>query len=796
VRLPFLTNPVVRTILALLLLALLGLALFRAVPIRTEMSDLLPPGQTPAAEFLLRELRSGAATTVLLAGIEGASEEELARISREVGNRLRESERFSFIGNGSLDLSDEERELIFRYRYLLSPSTEPVSFQTDALKAKLAGLIEGLRSSASPLLARFGFADPTGAFFDLLRGWLGQSRVQLRSGIWFAGETPNPRALIVARSNTSGLDTEAQAAAMQAFRQAFAAANPGPAKLLLSGPGVFGAEAAATVHADVEMISVLSGMLILGFLWLRYRSLLMLLVVAVPLLAASLSGVAAVGLMFGTVHAAALGFGMTMLGVVVDYPLLLITQRRPGESLRQTARRIWPTLRLAAEAAALGLTGMMASGFPMLAQLGLFGAAGLLVGVMATAWVLPWLLQDTALAPRRLPGPLLRGLGFVRGRRAVALVVPAAALFLALSGGVRWEDDLARLSPVPQAQRDLDEQLRHQLGAPDVGGVVVLNAPDAEAVLRQAEMLGDALDTLVAQGVLSGFDSPTRYLPSAARQQTRQASLPAVDIMAPRLEQAAAGLPFRPEAFQRFLQSLAESHALPALTVADLPRLPTLAARLSPLLSAQGEGWQGLIIPQELRDKPALQAALAGLSLPGALWVDIKAEMEGIVTVATRQALLWCGLGGLAVLVLLAIGLGRRPGEAWKQGVLAALWTAAPILGAMLVTLAALMLMGQRLTPFHLVALLLAAGVGMDYALFFGTTARQGEDEAERTLGAIFNCTITTLLTFGLLALCATPVLRGIGLTVAVGVLSAFVLALSLSPRPASPLAVGQKAPN
>jgi predicted exporter len=780
----------------LLLLFLLGMALFRAVPIRAEMSDLLPPGSTPAAGFLLETLRSGAATTVLLAGIEGGPEAELARISREVGDTLRQSGRFSFIGNGSLDLSDAERELIFSYRYLLSPTSGPAVFEVDALKAKLAGLIEGLRSSASPLLVRFGFADPTNAFFELLRSWLGQSQVQLRQGVWFAGGDAAPRALIVARSNASGLDTEAQAAAMEVFHTAFAAARPGQARLLLSGPGVFGAEAAAAVRADVEMISLLSGVLIMGFLWLRYRSLLMLLAVSVPLAAGALSGIAAVGLAFGAVHGAALGFGMTMLGVVVDYPLLLITQRRHGETLNQAARRLWPTLRLASGAAALGLTGMMASGFPLLAQLGLFGAAGLLVGVVVATWVLPWLLQDAGFEPRLLPGWLARTLGVLRGRRAVALAVPLAVLALVAGSGVRWEDDLARLSPVPQAQRDLDEELRRQLGAPDVRGLVAISGPDAEAVLRQAELVDKVLEPLVAQGVLGGFDSPARYLPSAETQRARQAALPARQAVAERMEAAAAGLPFRPEAFQRFLDGLEASHALPPLQAADLPRLPVLSARLGPLLSQHNQGWQGLVIPQDLRDIGALRAALDGSGIPGILWVDVKAEMEGMIALALRQALLWCGLGGLAVLALLAAGLGHRGGSVLTRGIPAALWTAAPILGAMLVALAVLMMAGQRLTPFHLVALLLAAGVGMDYALFFGTTAGQGNEEAERTLSAIFNCTMTTLLTFGVLAFCTTPVLQGIGLTVAVGVTSAFLLALALSPRLALPLAPGRMAPN
>jgi predicted exporter len=43
------------------------------------------------------------------------------------------------------------------------------------------------------------------------------------------------------------------------------------------------------------------------------------------------------------------------------------------------------------------------------------------------------------------------------------------------------------------------------------------------------------------------------------------------------------------------------------------------------------------------------------------------------------------------------------------------------------------------------------------------------------------NCAVSTLLTFGMLSLCATPVLHGIGLTVAAGVAAAFLLALALA---------------
>jgi predicted exporter len=776
-----------RLFLALAVLALLGFALFRGITIRTDMADLLPPARTPAAAFLLEELRSGAATTLLLAGIEGAPEPELARLSRAVGEGLRASGRFSFVGNGTLDLTDAERDLIFRYRYLLSPTAGPDSFAAPALRAKLVALLDGLRSAASPLLARFGFADPTGAFFDLLRSWLGEGKVEMREGVWFAGGDAPARALIVARGTASGLDVDAQAAAVQIFRDSFAKATPAPgARLLVSGPGVFGAEAAAAVRADVQMISILSGLLILGFLVWRYRSPLMLAVVAVPLLAGTLAGAAAVALVFGRVHGAALGFGMTMLGVAVDYPILLVTQRRPQEALAQAARRIAPTLLLAAAAAALGLTAMLGSGFPGLAQLGLFGAAGLATAVSVTRWLLPWLVPGARIAARPLPTPLARALALLSGRRVVLLAVPAALLLLAALGGPRFEDDLARLSPVPQAQRDLDGELRGQLGAPDVRSLVVLRGADAEAVLLLSETVADALAPLVASGALGGFDAPSRYLPSAATQRARQAALPDPATMRPALEQAAAGLPFRPEAFNRFQAALAESRALPPLVPADLPPGSVLGARLDPLLAQRGQGWQGLVVPSAIADPAALSRALAALRDPAILPVEIKAETEGMIALVMRQALRWAAVGALAVLLLLVAVLSRGLGGL-RPGLRAALRTAAPVAGALLVTLAALAALGESITPFHLAALLLSAGVGMDYALFLGRADAADPAEASRLLGSVLNCTIATLLTFGLLAFCATPVLHGIGLTVAIGVAAAFLLALAQAPRLPNP---------
>ncbi|WP_165982592.1 MMPL family transporter [Dankookia rubra] len=767
-----------RLLLALAALAGLGAALGLGIGLRTDLADFLPAGRTPASAFLVRELQSGAATTLLLAGIEGAPPAELARISRETAAGLRASGRFDFIGDGTLSLSEAEQAFLFRYRYLLSPETRPEAFTAAALRERLQALLDGLRSAASPLLTRFGFADPTGAFLGLAREFLGETRVETRDGAWLAAGKGPPRALLLARiAGSGGLDAASQQAAIAAFRAAYDAARPGPARLLLSGPGVFGAEAARAIRGDVELISLASLGLLGGFLWWRYRSLLLLGLVAVPLGAGTLAGFAATALVAGGApHGIAFGFGMTMLGVTVDYPILLVSLRRPGEALADAAARIWPTLRLAAAAAATGLAAMLGSGFPGLVQLGVFAGSGLLTAASVTRWVLPALVPRARIAPQPMPRPVAAALRALRGRRRLAFgLVVVALLVLAASGGPRWQRDIAALSPVPAAAQALDAELRRQLGAPDVRLIIAVGPGTEAAVLAASERLGAAIRPLLGpEGALEALDLPSRWLPGPATQEARRAALPGADAAEAALREAIQGLPFRPGAFAPFLAALAESRALPPLTTAGLAQeAPTLAARLSPLLTRRDGTVRGVALAQGVRDPAALAAAVAALGDPAILLVDVKAETEGLLTDYGRATLLWALAGGGVALGLLALGLGG-PG--------AALRVAAPIGGALLVTLAALAVLGEALTLFHLASLLLLAGLAIDYSLFLARAPDPFSD-AEVALGAVLNCAACTLLTFGLLSLCGTPVLRGIGLTVSCGVASAFLLACMLAPR-------------
>jgi predicted exporter len=154
--------------------------------------------------------------------------------------------------------------------------------------------------------------------------------------------------------------------------------------------------------------------------------------------------------------------------------------------------------------------------------------------------------------------------------------------------------------------------------------------------------------------------------------------------------------------------------------------------------------------------------------------VDLKQVSSDMVDGFRREALSQAGWGAGLVLLLLAIGL---------RSTRRALRVALPAGAALILTAAALVFVGERLGVFHLVALLLVLGIGLNYALFFERDAVDA-DERSRTRLALAVCSVSTIITFGFLALSATPVLHAIGTTVALGaVLALLVSALWARPN-------------
>jgi predicted exporter len=300
--------------------------------------------------------------------------------------------------------------------------------------------------------------------------------------------------------------------------------------------------------------------------------------------------------------------------------------------------------------------------------------------------------------------------------------------------------------------------------------MLVIEARDDDDALTRAEALGPALDRLVERRAIAGFNHAARYLPSAATQRMRQSALPDADTLRAALEQATAATPFRADAFAPFAEDVARARALAPLTVEQVRAAGFSAAIDALLRPANSGGVAALVTFSRVTDFGALRE-LASAS--GATLLDLKQASESLVA-EQRTRILW-SLGAAALLLVGVVAVALRD---WARigRVLA------PLALTTLVVVATLQLFGISLTLFHLISLILVAGLGLDYALFFERAAGDRVEQL-RTLHAVLVCSLSTLLVFALLAISSLPVLRAIGLPVAVGVASNFVLAMLLTRR-------------
>lgn len=759
-------------LLWLALLALLGWVAGRHLQLGGDLRDFMPAPETSEQRLLIDELGEGPGARLLLLAVEGAPQETLAAQSRALAQRLRALPRMALVANGDADLSAVP-ERLRPYRYLLSPRASEGGLSQAALADALQQRVADLGSPAAALVEPLIERDPTLEMLHLAERWQPAAAPQLIDGVWF--DRDGRSALLAVQTAAAGFDPKAQELAVADIRGAFDAVRAGTSsRLVLTGPGAFAVEVAGRTQREASLIGTLDSIAFALLLWLAYRSWRAPLLGALPLATAGLTGLAAVALVFDGVHGITVAFGFTLIGVAQDYPIHLFSHQRPGVSPAASARALWPTLGTGVASTCIAYLTFLASGVDGLRQLAVFTIVGLGSAALATRFLLPALIDPT---PRDVADwPWLRAL-WRRIARWPRLGMAAGLVFAVLAGaatalapGAFWENDLSKLTPVPADAIAQDTRLRDALGAPDVRYLVTVRAADAEQALQRSERLLPVLERLRADGIISGYDLAARYVPSAATQRARQARLPDAPTLARDLDAAVAASPFVPDAFAGFVEDVQRVRTAPPLRPRDLAGTP-LAGSVEGLLLDEGDGATALVTLTGLRDVRAVAAAVAPHD---ARLVDLKRASESLV--AEYRGRVLAALAVAALLLALTVwAVLRAPRRTLR--------VLAPMALTTLVILAALRLCGVELNLFHLVALILAAGLGLDYALFFDHAGDDADDQV-RALHAILVCSAVTFLVFALLAASSIPVLRAIGVTVALGVASNFLLALLIVRRP------------
>lgn len=621
---------------------------------------------------------------------------------------------------------------------------------------------ERYRDLFNPMVAPvpYGFADDP---FNLGGRWLtsltppvkyqeyqGLPLIEVASVDGASGGKPERWLMVTAKLKDSPFDVAVQQDVTGALAD-FRAAWP-QAQLLGSGMIFHAAAGTEQATSEINTVGLGSTLGIIAMVLLVFRRVTPLVAVLLTMTSAYLLALTVSLLVFGRIHIITLAFGSTLLGVAGDYVLhFLVGSQREGSGL--AARH---HLRYAMAIGAL--TGMaayllqFATPFPGLQQMAIFCSAGIFGAWMTVLALAPY-YQVTAATQR---APLLAaGRFFNFGQwlyrpfwkhpRWVAAGL-LLLLVLAVAGIVRGgvNDAVINLNTSPKSLLSEEQQVQRILQQSSVNQFFYIEADSAEQLLTRTQALDAAL-TGVGDTQLR-WQSLSQYLPSAAQQAADR------QLVADKLYGAQGALTL-------LCQTLGTQCAAPVMPTESLtPEIfdRSALAELLPPMQQQNKGWRTLVtLSGEL---PVVDLTRIASALPGVSLVNQTQDLSSLLgRYRTSVSLL------LAVtLVLLGVGLALRYRRRSARMLL-------PLLLAMAIALACAALDG--ITLFHVMALLLVIGIGLDTAVFY----IEGGFTPESWLASSLACG-TSILAFGLLSLSAVPVLHQFGLIILTGIVGCWLM--------------------
>lgn len=734
----------------------LGLHMARGLHLETGLLALLPQNsQQPLADLAIQRMADSASKRVLLLFMHADPEQAGKSADAAAAALLGKPGIASVTAKIEGDFAGKARDFYFPWRYRLLSDSQRQRLSASSDEAILGPALEALYSPMGPPRLAALEEDPLGLFSEGLLEAASRSPLRMQEGRLSVAEGSQSWILVLVELSEGSASMADQKALLKLFDSAADAARAASnAEQLRAGFVFHSAGAARRAEAEMKIIGLGSTAGILLLIFWAFRSFKPLLLVLLPILIGCLCAVGLSLLLFEKLHVLTLVFGSSIIGVAVDYGVIFVAgsagplhwdaPRRRREILRPVSMAIATSLLAYATLAALP--------FPILRQMGAFTMLGL-----ASAWLcaMLWLPLLARTMPDASQTSASRGLLWVKAhwprfgknRGFSALLLLAALIAAAGLFKLKSNDDVRQLyASSPEAVRQ-QEKVQQLMKLPSSGRFFLVRGADEQQLLQREEALCASLEK---SGIR--YQAVSQFVPSLERQAADQA-LQFRRVYAPK------GLASK--LFKR-LDSPEVARQARALALKKTPDLLPEAWLQSPMstpfrplwLGKQGEAWASVVtLTDEARP----------LDLPGVDYVDHLADL-GRLMGAFRARIGWILVGGYGIVSLFLLAVYKK--EAWR--------ILLPTLLASLFVAGLFGWLGLNYNLFCVFGILMSLDMGVDYGIFM-QDSRSGDYKVSLLSSSL--SALSTLLSFGLLALSHTPALQIFGLSVLLGIGGSWLLA-------------------
>lgn len=461
---------------------------------------------------------------------------------------------------------------------------------------------------------------------------------------------------------------------------------------------------------------------------------------------------------FPKVYILTLAFGTSLIGMSVDYCLYWLTASIDDVKNPMERRRyLLPGMFLALITTALGYFLMAITPFPVLSQMAVFSIAGISSAWATVVLIFPYinklrfstnsaLALATCIQPKnyQISAPVQRAMVI-----GMILVSIYGAFFFRVNDNIK---SLASFDSVLIAQQIKISEI---LNIPSPSQFFIVSGATEDEVLFRAEQLTDNLDKLVTQGVITGYQSLSKFVPSITTQ-----TIASNAYASQNKENASKQIAKEFGMNSVWVQN--QKQIDKPLTVSDM-RGTLFYERLAYL-------WFSSDV-QPSKSTAVLLTGVNGVEAVGELskladsaisWINKPQEISDVFARYRSLFSYVIALGYLLTFVAIYLKYGKN---AWRAVI-------PPILATCL-TLAILTFAGETVTLMTVIAFALLLGIGTDYGIFL---LQYPQDK--RVLLSISIAALMTLISFGSLSLSAVPAIHSFGIALLFGVLLSWMLTL------------------
>lgn len=703
---------------------------------------------------------------VLIAGIEF---EELKSIAREYAEALESSPLIKrVVFEQSPDSIDNLADLYRRYPASFVSENHNISLSENPSRLIEARLKEVWINPGQLSSEKF-IQDPMGFSDHYLKQAASRltNNLTIKDGVLVHEDDMNNVAILVqvvlADSSFSISTQKSTYALFENLQNRFSTLYP---SMELTAVGTFffsysGAQSAQEEISTVGFGSIIGILLLLMFV---FRSIPVMFYSLLPAVVGVLTGMSVVNVIFSNVHMVTLVFGASLIGVSIDYSFHFLTTRltlgQKWNSLDGLSRII-SGLSMGLFTSASAYLCFIFSGFPGFKQIAVFSSVGLLSAYLFVVGFFPLLMKhparfskntfviDFCLLWLRHYSAFWKN---YKSNRLGYVVVGGLLGFLPLGVAfVSFGDDIRKMQALDVELLNESSKFAEITGQKNGRRYFLVSGDDEDGLFEHLNALRKDIRNSKLNVELQSVD---QWLFSSSQQNKNHNLIQDTLVVSGELSLFLGKLGVHSEVVQDIVANYQQTGVL---TLKEAYPVIQKVAEFPGLFGDDG-GLHAIVIVHGSVDSELLSV----FANEHVMWVDTVNDMNSLLVSYRIKSIRLLIAAYVLVLIFLCI----------RYGIAGGLSVVAPPALATAVTLVFLNTVGSAISIFHIMAMLLILGIGIDYTIFL----RESRQPAEEVLFAIGLSVVTTILAFGLLSLSATAAIHGFGLTLLIGIVVCFLL--------------------